>query len=189
VLPLKPAEAASLLPLFREMRREFAAGEPGAADVIRGFLHAALVRAERLYARAFARRHPREVGVLASSAALETLPRPARLAREFRLAVEGRFRDLASVPAYAKLLRVTPNHLNDTVRAETGRPAGHWIRQRRLLEAKRLLLHSDLDAAEIGYRLGFGDPSYFGRFFLREEGSSPAAFRERIREKYQRTSR
>ena len=62
------------------------------------------------------------------------------------------------------------------------------IRQRRLLEAKRLLSHSDLTASEIGYRLRFRDPSYFGRFFRQGAGMTPAAFREEIREKYQRSA-
>ncbi|HEY1121221.1 MAG TPA: helix-turn-helix domain-containing protein, partial [Haloferula sp.] len=56
----------------------------------------------------------------------------------------------------------------------------------RLLDAKRLLLYSELSVAEIGYRLGFKDPSYFGRFFRRYESRTPAEFRDEIREKYQK---
>jgi len=49
-----------------------------------------------------------------------------------------------------------------------------------------LLSHSDLDVAEVGYQTGFKDPSYFGRFFRRETGRTPAEFRAEIREKYHR---
>ena len=35
------------------------------------------------------------------------------------------------------------------------------------------LSHSELSVSEIGYRLGFHDPSYFGRFFRKGTGSSP----------------
>ena len=63
--------------------------------------------------------------------------------------------------------------------------AGHEvIRQRRLLDAKRLLSHSEMSVSEIGYHLGFEDPSYFSRFFRRYERCAPAEFREQIREKY-----
>ncbi|MDB6080659.1 MAG: AraC family transcriptional regulator, partial [Akkermansiaceae bacterium] len=85
---------------------------------------------------------------------------------------------------YAKMLGVTSGHLNDTVSAQTGRPAGALIRERILLEARRLLLHSELQIAEIAYHLGFGDPSYFARFFRREDGRPPGDFRMEIREKY-----
>jgi AraC-like DNA-binding protein len=45
------------------------------------------------------------------------------------------------------------------------------------LEARRLLACTDLSVAEIGRRLGFGEPTNFGRFFHREAGLSPGAFR------------
>src|SRR5208282_3886417 len=64
-----------------------------------------------------------------------------------------------SVRDYAKMLGVTPSHLSEALRLETGLTAGDLIRARLLLEAKRLLLHSELTIAEIGYELGFEDPS------------------------------
>jgi AraC-like DNA-binding protein len=82
------------------------------------------------------------------------------------------------------MLGVTTSHLSDSMRLETGLTAGELIRARLILEAKRLLLHSELTIAEIGYELGFGDPSYFSRFVRREIKTSPAEFRDRIREKY-----
>ncbi|SDT91175.1 AraC-type DNA-binding protein [Verrucomicrobium sp. GAS474] len=172
-LRLKGGDAARFRALFAELKREFDSGLPGAGPVMRALLEIIFTRAARLYPAS-------------SSSPSSSLSRPARLAREFLLAVERRFAEPVTLAAYAALLQVTPNHLNDTLRRETGQAAGEWVRQRRLLEAKRLLLHSDLDAAEIGYRLGFADPSYFGRFFLRGEGASPSAFRQKIREKYQR---
>ena len=58
------------------------------------------------------------------------------------------------------------------------------IEARRVLEAKRLLAHSDAPVAEIAARLAFADASYFGRFFRRHVAQSPGAFRAAIREKY-----
>ena len=49
------------------------------------------------------------------------------------------------------------------------------------LEAKRLLACTDLPVAEIGQRLGFPEPTNFGRFFHREVGASPGTFRGRQR--------
>jgi AraC-like DNA-binding protein len=60
---------------------------------------------------------------------------------------------------------------------------------RRILEAKRLLLHSELTIAEIGYELGFEDPSYFSRFIRWELKTTPAELRGLIRQKYQKFMR
>jgi len=174
LLRLDKDAAADFRQLFAAMLEEFNAGRPGAAEVVRAFLQIALTRAARLYLR-----HHRS--------ARDNASRPSRLARAFRLAVESRFAEMTTLGGYAKLLQVTPNHLNDTLREQTGQAAGALIRQRRLLEAKRLLSHSDLTVSEIGYRLRFRDPSHFGRFFRLGEGATPATFREKIREKYQRS--
>jgi hypothetical protein len=52
------------------------------------------------------------------------------------------------------MLGVTTSHLSESLRLETGLTAGELIRGRLLLEAKRLLLHSELTIAEIGYVFG-----------------------------------
>jgi AraC family transcriptional activator of pobA len=168
-LSISTGDAPAIADLFAEMQREFDTAQPGAAGILRALLHILLVRAERLYAGAHP---PRDV------------TRATQLTREFQIAVEQHFREWDSVSAYAKALGVTANHLHDVVREQIGRPAGEVIRERRLLDAKRLLLHSDLTAAEIGYRVGFQDPSYFSRFFKRSTQATPAEFRAEIREKY-----
>ncbi len=163
--------------LFAELQREYQTGQPGAQEILRAYLRILFTRIARLYP-------PPAYGASGSGAS----SRPAQLVLEFRLAVENRFRELTALPAYAALLKVTANHLNDTVRKETGQSAGEIIRQRLLLEAKRLLLHSDLSVSEISYELRFKDPSYFSRFFRRRSGHAPAAFRNKIREKYQEST-
>lgn len=86
---------------------------------------------------------------------------------------------LTSVSDYAARLDVTVNHLNEAVRTALRKTAGQVIRERVLLEGKRLLLHSELSVSEIAYQLGFEDPSYFGRSFRKQTGQTPAAFREK----------
>jgi AraC-like DNA-binding protein len=155
--------------VFAELQREFDAAQGGAGEVLRSLLRILLVRANRSYARA----HPPRAA-----------SRATQLTRQFQLAVEQHFREWQAVPAYARLLGVTTNHLHDVIREQTGLAAGEIIRRRRLLDAKRLLSHSDLSVSEIGYHLGFRDPSYFSRFIRRAVGRTAAEFREGIREKY-----
>ena len=61
--------------------------------------------------------------------------------------------------------------------AATGRSAKQVIDDRAALEARRLLACTELPIAEVGQRLGFAEPTNFGRFFHREVGCSPGAFR------------
>src|SRR5258707_14056302 len=76
------------------------------------------------------------------------------------------------------MLSFRPSLLIESFRLDTGLSAGELIRARLLLEAKRLLLHSEQTVAEIGYELGFEDPSYFSRFVRREIETSPLELRK-----------
>lgn len=162
-------EAERVISLFGDLQREFDAGQRGVLEVLRATLRILFIEASRL----------KTLGTPAQEPS-----RAALLARQFQLAVEHHFREWQTLAPYAKALGVTVNHLNDVVRQETGHAAGALIRHRRLLDAKRLLLHSDMSVSEIGYQTGFHDPSYFTRFFRRETGATPADFRQAIREKY-----
>jgi AraC family transcriptional activator of pobA len=102
----------------------------------------------------------------------------AALLSRFRALIEANYRQDMSLADYALALRVTAKRL----RACCGRVAGctplDVIQDRRLLEAKRLMLYSNLSVSEAAYYLGFSDPAYFSRFFSRRCGVSPRAFRD-----------
>lgn len=162
-------EAGRVLALFSDLQREYDGGRRGVMEALRALLRLLFIEASRLEAASQPVREP---------------SRAALLARQFQLALEHHFREWQALAPYAKQLGVTVNHLNDVIHDETGHSAGELIRHRRLLDAKRMLLHSDLSVSEIGYQTGFQDPSYFSRFFRRYVGETPARFRDTIREKY-----
>jgi AraC family transcriptional regulator, transcriptional activator of pobA len=167
VIHLKPNQGAQAQSLFRDINSEFEKPEKLAVEMIRGQLRLLMVHLARLYAA----RSPAPFAAVG-------------LVRRFRQAVERSFRASTTVRDYAQSLGVTTSHLNESLRLETGSTAGELIRTRLLLEAKRLLLHSELTMAEIGYELGFQDPSYFSRFIRRELDTSPAEHRNLLRQKY-----
>jgi AraC family transcriptional activator of pobA len=172
VIHLKPKQGAQAQDLFRDIHCEFEKHEKLAVEMILHQLHLLMVHLSRLYAA--------------------TSPAPfaaVSLVRRFRQAVERSFPASMLVRDYAQALAVTTSHLNESLRLETGLTAGDLIRARLLLEAKRLLLHSELTMAEIGYELGFNDPSYFSRFVRQEHKTSPAELRNLIRQKYQKFMR
>lgn len=83
---------------------------------------------------------------------------------------------------YADELAISVAHLNDTVKAITGRSVSTHIQQRSVLEAKRLLCHTDLSVKEIGYQVGYDEPVYFGKLFRKVTGTTPRHFRQQFRE-------
>lgn len=81
---------------------------------------------------------------------------------------------------YASALAVTPGHLNRLCQAALGTSASRHIEALTMIEARRLLAFTRLSVAEIGYRLGFADPSYFSRRFRAVTGESPSDYRLRF---------
>ncbi len=88
------------------------------------------------------------------------------------------------VMAYANQLHITPGHLNQLVKKQTGKKAIDWIQERKLLEIKRLLIYAEKSIKEIAYSAGFDDPAYFNRFFKKWTGATPLSFRQQNHEKY-----
>jgi AraC family transcriptional activator of pobA len=95
-----------------------------------------------------------------------------------RYLVEEHFRRERQLSFYAGKLAMTPDRLNDHVKRAAGVTAGHLIRQRVLTEAKRQLVFTNQPIHEIAYDLTFADPSHFARFFRKQTGTTPQAFRE-----------
>ncbi|MBO9561736.1 MAG: helix-turn-helix domain-containing protein [Niastella sp.] len=98
--------------------------------------------------------------------------------RNFRKLVEAHFVDKKLPKNYAPMLHVTPNYLNALSKSLVGKSAGEIIRERVLLEAKRLLVNAGVSISEIAYQLNFRDNAYFSRFFKKYTGISPEEFRK-----------
>ncbi|SKB87265.1 AraC-type DNA-binding protein [Sphingobacterium nematocida] len=101
------------------------------------------------------------------------------LLRNFLQLIELNYKELRLPKDYAALLYITPNHLNALCKELLGLSAGEVIRNRIILEAKRLLVIRDFSIAEIAYDLNFNDNSYFTKFFKKIEGVTPEEFRKK----------
>ena len=106
----------------------------------------------------------------ASDADLDTFLR-------FRRAVEVSFATCRRVETYAADLGCSVRTLTRACLAATGRSAKQVLDERVALAAKRLLACTAQPIAAIGEQLGFPGPTHFGRFFHREVGCTPGAFR------------
>lgn len=99
------------------------------------------------------------------------------LVKRFKQIIEQKCRENLSIKQYSELLKITPNHLSETVKTVTGRTSTDLINDRMLLEIKRMLTHTSLTISEIAYQLNFADQSYFSKYFKKLVGMSPGEWR------------
>ncbi|MCE0764173.1 AraC family transcriptional regulator [Pseudonocardia kujensis] len=91
--------------------------------------------------------------------------------------IERQFRGPLSVSGLAEALAVSPGHLTTIVRRRTGRTLLDWITDRRMAEARRLLVTSDLPIEAVARKVGYDDAAYFNRRFRQLHGRPPGAWR------------
>ena len=93
--------------------------------------------------------------------------------------VEIHYRSKHLVADYAELLGVASKTLTHKFKKFELPAPNEVLKDRILLEAKRLLIHTNLSAKEIAYDLGYDDPAYFNRLFSRKIGDAPNIFRKK----------
>ncbi len=113
----------------------------------------------------------------AQSSLTENPNRFNAIARAFRKELELRYKTVKRPALYADFLNISVSYLNECVKAATGQSLSSNIHQRVILEAKRLLYHSDKSVKEIANELGYDDYSYFIRLFVKVTGSKPLDFK------------
>ncbi len=101
------------------------------------------------------------------------------IAATFKASLENSFAAIKSPAEYAGRLNISTPYLNECVRTVTGHSVSYHIQQRNILEAKRLLFHSDKSVKEIAIELGYTDQNYFNRLFVKTVGITPLTFRKK----------
>ena len=100
------------------------------------------------------------------------------IVKQYKKLVSQHFLNKRKVSDYADMLFITASHLNKLTKNETGRTAHKLIEEMLLLEAKVLIIHTNLSIAEIAYQLNFSDPSHFNKFFKKLSGVTPLLLRK-----------
>ena len=129
------------------------------------YLNILLIEIERLYK-------------LKSAAGNGESSRKKLITSKFKQLVEKNFMTTRKVAEYADTLFISPSYLNDTVREITSQSASSIIHDRIILEAKALLVQTELTIKEVAHQLQYNDASYFCRFFRAKTGVSPQVFRK-----------
>lgn len=97
--------------------------------------------------------------------------------RRFQKLVEQRFAEWNQLSDYASDLGCTEKSLTRATTQAVGMSAKAFISKRINLEAKRLLVHTDLPVGIIAEKLGFQEATHFSKFFKREVRCTPKDFR------------
>ncbi|MGO3708051.1 MAG: helix-turn-helix domain-containing protein [Mesonia hippocampi] len=80
---------------------------------------------------------------------------------------------------YADKLSITTKHLNRVVKETISKTTSELIADRILLEAKRMMVHSDESLTNIASLLEFSDYAYFSKIFKAKTGLTPSNFRKK----------
>jgi AraC family transcriptional activator of pobA len=165
LLPLADAsEVRRLSALCADLKEEASLAREGFRLAMRGLLTLIVIEIVRL-------------AVSRSRSGAVTLTRKDARVEELRRLLDEHFRKERLISFYAQKLAMTADRLNDHVKRATGVTAGHMIRQRVLTEAKRQLVFTTQAIHDIAFDLSFSDPSHFTRFFRKQTGMTPQAFR------------
>lgn len=162
-LTLSGSDTGYLITIMQNMEQEIKYLSTNDQHILRALLYQVLVWLNRRYISAY------------SSDGTEDLN---RYIREYTKLVNSEFCSHHAVAYYADRLNITKGHLNDLCKAHLGISAKHYIQNRIITEAKRLLLYSDMQVTEIASCLNFNDPSYFVRKFRQTTGVTPLIYRE-----------
>ncbi|MET7285320.1 AraC family transcriptional regulator [Streptomyces sp. NPDC005573] len=164
-----PAQLTALDASLDQLRREYED-----TDTLPLSLHAAVLR-HSLTAFLLRLAH------LAASSAEASRQQADTTFTLFRDAVERGFATNHSVNAYADALGYSRRTLVRAVRAATGQTPKGFIDKRVILEAKRLLAHTDMPIGRVGAAIGFPDAANFSKFFHLHTGLTPVSFRAELR--------
>ncbi|WP_224996893.1 helix-turn-helix domain-containing protein [Cesiribacter sp. SM1] len=151
--------------LFRQIEGEFELNDPSQEEMIRTYLKQLLIKATRLW-----KKQHLEKSFVEQHNDLEFF-------RKFTLLVDAHYKEKHTVADYADLLSMAPKTVTHKFKRLNLPQPNEVIKNRIILEAKRLLVYTSMTAKEIAHELGYEDPAYFSRQFQVKTGESPSGFR------------
>ncbi len=133
-------------------------------DVIRSYLNILLVKLS---------------GLVHTVKSTQRSPHAHSQIQQLELLIEKHYLEHKTVGDYADMMALSEKQLYTLCQRALGKSLQKIIHERLLLEAKRLLVHTDQSAGQVADRLNFLDHSYFSRFFRKAVGETPEQFRGR----------
>ncbi|MFD2035212.1 AraC family transcriptional regulator [Belliella marina] len=150
--------------LFKLMEKELENEKDiSQSDILKNLLHTILLLSER-------ERRKQDFTEIKKGADLDYV-------MLFKDLLESNYRELKQVSKYAKKMSITEKRLNQATSKVLDKSPKQMIDERIMLEAKRLLVHTNDSVKEIGFGLGFDEPTNFIKYFRKHSLSTPVEFR------------
>lgn len=106
------------------------------------------------------------------------IPPDMKLVVDLKELIEQCYKEYRDPQYYVDCLSVTLAVMNPICKAYLNKTVYGLILDRIVKEAKKLLTYTRMSSRQIAFELGFRDPNYFSRFFLRETGVRPRNYRK-----------
>ncbi|MCH3882174.1 helix-turn-helix domain-containing protein [Tenacibaculum aquimarinum] len=97
---------------------------------------------------------------------------------DFKSLLETHFSKSRNADFYAEKLNITYKHLNTICKDIISLTAKQFIDEFIVLEAKRLLVNSEIKSTELAYSLGFEEPTNFVKYFKKHTRFTPNQFKK-----------
>jgi AraC family transcriptional regulator, transcriptional activator of pobA len=162
VINLNYFETYQLAMSCEQILEEYKKNDDDARHVISGYLWALLHQIKRITKE--------QMTSISSNKAMG-------MVSDFQSLIADKVSAISTVKGYADKLCISPKHLSETLKAQTGQNAQQFIQEALMLEAKTLIKQTNLSVSEIAYSLDFDDVSNFTKFFKRLTGQTPSVFR------------
>lgn len=164
VVWLTASQSSILESLITETESEMRTDDSGTEEMLRIILKQIIIKCTRIW------KLQHQVKVAGAKPEVE-------FSRKFSQLIDAHYTERHTVADYADILNITAKSLNKRIMQYGRETPNDLIKNRIILEAKRLLAHTTLNIKEISYKLGYEDSSYFIRFFTKNTGNSPQKFR------------
>jgi len=174
VLQLSKNDTEYFAGLLNDMIQEFELGNNCDLDLLRTMLH--------LFLKKAAKKIPTGDNKIAAAMSYNMALTKSFLKKgkeDIDKLLKGELTSMPKLPSYADSLNLSVNHMNDVVKAVTGKPAGRHLQQLLAEQATLLLKQTSWSISEIALALGYEDPSYFTRFYKKQKGVTPTDLRNK----------
>lgn len=164
---LNEEQSAEIQKIIRDIQAELKNEDSGTEEMLRTLLKLIILKSTRIW------KQQHQLADNVQQADVQFL-------RKFSKLVEQHFKTLHTVADYADLLCITPKNLSKKISLVSKETPNNIIKNRIILEGKRLLAHTKMNVKEIAYTLNYEDDAYFVRFFTKHTGISPTSFRKQF---------